>query len=58
MKTISLKAYAKVNIGLRINGIRDDGYHTLKTLFQTISIHDNLTLELQNKPGIDFLQPA
>ena len=54
MKTISLKAYAKVNIGLRINGIRDDGYHTLKTLFQTISIHDNLTLELQNKPEIDF----
>ena len=54
MKKVSLKAYAKVNIGLRINGIRDDGYHTLKTLFQTISIHDNLILELQDGPGINF----
>ena len=54
MKTVSLKAYAKVNIGLRINGIRDDGYHTLKTLFQTISIHDNLILELQDERGINF----
>ena len=54
MKRISLKAYAKVNIGLRINGIRDDGYHTLKTLFQTISIYDNLIFELQDERGIDF----
>ena len=54
MKTVSLKAYAKVNIGLRINGIRDDGFHTLKTLFQTISIHDNLILELQDERGINF----
>jgi len=54
MKRISLKAYAKVNIGLRINGIRDDGYHTLQTLFQTISIHDNLLMELQDEQGINF----
>ena len=54
MKTVSLKAYAKVNIGLRIDGRRNDGYHTLKTLFQTVSIHDNLILELQDERGIDF----
>ena len=54
MQRVSLKAYAKVNIGLRIDGIRNDGYHTLKTLFQTISIHDNLILELQDEQGIGF----
>ena len=54
MKTMNMKAYAKVNIGLRINGVRDDGYHTLKTLFQTISFHDNLQLEIQDERGINF----
>ena len=54
MQRVSMKAYAKVNIGLRINGRRNDGYHTLRTLFQTISIHDNLILELQDERGIDF----
>ncbi|TFB12013.1 4-(cytidine 5'-diphospho)-2-C-methyl-D-erythritol kinase [Candidatus Marinimicrobia bacterium MT.SAG.3] len=54
MQRVSLKAYAKVNIGLRIDGRRNDGYHTLKTLFQTISIHDNLILELQDEQGIGF----
>ena len=54
MERVSLKAYAKVNIGLRIDGRRNDGYHTLKTLFQTISIHDNLILELQDERGIGF----
>lgn len=54
MERVSMKAYAKVNIGLRIDGRRNDGYHTLKTLFQTISIHDNLILELQDERGIGF----
>ncbi|MCH8304105.1 MAG: 4-(cytidine 5'-diphospho)-2-C-methyl-D-erythritol kinase [Candidatus Marinimicrobia bacterium] len=54
MERVSMKAYAKVNIGLRIDGRRNDGYHMLKTLFQTISIHDNLILELQDERGIGF----
>ena len=54
METVRLRAYAKVNIGLRIDGVRDDGYHTLKTLFQTISVHDNLILKLQEERGINF----
>ena len=54
MQIVSMNAYAKVNIGLRIDGRRNDGYHTLKTLFQTISIHDNLILELQDEQGVDF----
>ena len=34
-------SYAKVNLGLEVLGLRDDGYHELRTLFQTIDLHDD-----------------
>jgi 4-diphosphocytidyl-2-C-methyl-D-erythritol kinase len=37
---ITLKAYAKINLTLNITGRRDDGYHTLDTVMQTVSLHD------------------
>ena len=41
---LTLHANAKLNLGLRITGRRDDGYHLLHTLFQEISFGDALTL--------------
>jgi 4-diphosphocytidyl-2-C-methyl-D-erythritol kinase len=38
-------SYAKINWSLRITGKRTDGYHDLETLFQTIGLHDVLTIE-------------
>lgn len=38
-------AYAKINLTLNITGRRSDGYHTLDTVMQTISLCDTLTLE-------------
>jgi 4-diphosphocytidyl-2-C-methyl-D-erythritol kinase len=41
---IRLRAFAKLNLGLEVLGARQDGYHELRTLFQTIDLHDELTL--------------
>jgi 4-diphosphocytidyl-2-C-methyl-D-erythritol kinase len=54
MKSVRLPAYAKVNLRLDVLGRRVDGYHELRTIFQTISLHDTLTLEIKREPGIDL----
>ncbi|MBR7165131.1 MAG: 4-(cytidine 5'-diphospho)-2-C-methyl-D-erythritol kinase [Clostridia bacterium] len=45
METITLSAYAKINLTLGITGIREDGYHTLETLMQEISLADTVILQ-------------
>lgn len=42
--TLTLKACAKVNIGLKILGRRPDGYHDIHTVFQELDWFDTLTL--------------
>ncbi len=55
MRAITMPAFAKVNLRLHIVGRRLDGYHELRTIFQTISLHDRLTIALhptgQAPPG-------
>lgn len=46
MKQISLKACAKINLGLAVLGRRPDGFHELRTVFQTISLADKLHVRL------------
>ena len=45
MKQIIRKAYAKINLGLDVVRRRPDGYHEVKMIMQTISLHDELRFE-------------
>lgn len=40
-----IKAYAKINIALDVVGKRDDGYHLLRMIMQTVDLYDELELE-------------
>jgi 4-diphosphocytidyl-2-C-methyl-D-erythritol kinase len=42
---VSIRAHAKINLGLAIGPVRPDGFHTLATLYQTLAIHDVVTVE-------------
>lgn len=45
-RRLQLLAYAKINLGLKILGRREDGYHLIETLYQRIDLHDIVTLTL------------
>lgn len=52
MSTITLPAYAKLNLTLDILGKRPDGYHEMKMVMQTISLHDTVTVSVRAGSGI------
>ena len=41
---LALRSFAKINLGLEVLGTRQDGYHELRTIFQTIALHDDVVL--------------
>lgn len=50
-----IKAPAKINLCLRVNGKREDGYHDLSMIMQTISLFDVLELEITKENNINIL---
>ncbi|MGA9059362.1 MAG: 4-(cytidine 5'-diphospho)-2-C-methyl-D-erythritol kinase, partial [Terriglobia bacterium] len=46
-KSIRLRAFAKINLGLRILAERPDAYHEIRTIYQTIALHDRLEISLR-----------
>lgn len=44
MKSLAVKSYAKINITLDVLGKRPDGYHDLKMIMQSVSLHDIVTI--------------
>ena len=52
MKPLRLPAFAKLNTCLYVLGRRADGYHELRTIFQSIGLHDTLELSLLRQPGV------
>jgi 4-diphosphocytidyl-2-C-methyl-D-erythritol kinase len=54
MREVRIPAYAKVNLRLDVLGKRPDGFHELRTIFHTVSLHDTLILRASRKPGISL----
>lgn len=52
MDKIQLKALAKINLGLDVLRRREDGYHEVKMIMQTIGLYDELELRKVKQPGI------
>ena len=52
VRSINIPAYAKLNLTLDILGKRPDGYHEMKMVMQTISLHDDVTVALTDGKGI------
>lgn len=49
---MELKAYAKINLGLDVLRRREDGYHEVRMIMQTIGLHDTLTITPSKEAGI------
>lgn len=52
MIELRLKAYAKINLGLDVLRRREDGYHEVKMIMQTIGLYDKILLKKMREPGI------
>lgn len=52
MNSINLRAYAKINLGLDVVRKRENGYHDVKMIMQTIGLYDKLTISLWDNPSI------
>jgi 4-diphosphocytidyl-2-C-methyl-D-erythritol kinase len=52
--SMSVRSYAKINIGLRIGPRREDGFHELHTLYQTLALFDVIRVETARGLGIEI----
>ncbi len=54
MNTIIKRAYGKLNLSLDIVGKREDGYHLVCMVMQTVNLYDELTIQKTDEPGIQL----
>ena len=52
IKHLGLKAYGKVNLGLDVIRRREDGYHEVRMIMQTVRVYDTVELVRRDNPGI------
>ncbi len=50
----SVRAYAKINLGLYIGPVREDGFHELRTVYQTIDLYDTVRVSAASGLGIEI----
>ena len=52
--TVTVRSFAKINLGLRIGPARQDGFHELLTVYQTIALHDVIQVSVARGRGIEI----
>ena len=52
--TVQVRSFAKINLGLRIGAAREDGFHELLTVYQTIALHDLIRVSVSRGRGIEI----
>jgi 4-diphosphocytidyl-2-C-methyl-D-erythritol kinase len=52
--TVTVRSFAKINLGLRIGAVRTDGFHELLTVYQTIGLHDLIRVSLSRGSGVEI----
>ena len=52
MDKMELKALGKINLGLDVLGRRENGYHEVRMIMQTVGLYDKIDLYLKETPGI------
>jgi 4-diphosphocytidyl-2-C-methyl-D-erythritol kinase len=52
--TVKVRSFAKINLGLRIGASREDGFHELLTVYQTIALHDVIGVSVMRGSGVEI----
>jgi len=52
---VAVRSFAKINLGLYIGAARADGYHDLRTAYQTIALHDVIRVSIARGSGIEIV---
>ena len=50
--SVTLEARAKINLTLDVTGVRDDGYHLVRMIMQSVKLHDTVSLTAREEPGL------
>ncbi|WP_419805448.1 4-(cytidine 5'-diphospho)-2-C-methyl-D-erythritol kinase [Terriglobus sp.] len=53
-----VRSYSKINLGLRIGPPRADGFHHLTTMYQTVALHDLVTVQAVAAPATEITMSA
>jgi 4-diphosphocytidyl-2-C-methyl-D-erythritol kinase len=54
---VTVRVPAKVNLELLVGPLREDGYHSLSTVFQAVSLHDDVTVSVADEWGVSVSGP-
>src|SRR5512141_391964 len=52
--TVTVRSFAKINLGLYIGAARPDGFHDLRTVYQTVGLHDVMKVSVGRGTGIEI----